>query len=91
MPALRPPDLARKPNFFEAIRRTRRLKELKDADFRKKQAIHLGTISYSDWLLGELLAAVDRTNHANDTAVLLFSDHGEWGSTTVWWRNGPAP
>jgi choline-sulfatase len=79
IPALRPPDLPRKPNFFEAIRRTRRLNELTDADFRRMQAIYLGMISYSDWLLGELLAAVDRTNHARDTAVFLFSDHGEWG------------
>jgi arylsulfatase A-like enzyme len=79
VPALRPSDLPRKPNFFEAIRRTRRLNELKDADFRAMQAIYLGMISYSDWLLGELLAAVDRTNHTNDTAVFLFSDHGEWG------------
>ena len=79
VPALRPPDLPNKPNFFEAIRRTRRLNQLKDSDFRTMQAVHLGMISYSDWLLGELLAAVDRTNHANDTAVFLFSDHGEWG------------
>ncbi len=79
VPALRPPDLPRKPNFFEAIRRTRRLNELKESDFRTMQATYLGMISYSDWLLGELLAAVDRTNHTNDTAVFLFSDHGEWG------------
>jgi choline-sulfatase len=79
VPALRPPDLPNKPNFFEAIRRTRRLNQLKDSDFRTMQSVHLGMISYSDWLLGELLAAVDRTNHANDTAVFLFSDHGEWG------------
>ncbi len=79
IPPLRPPDLPRKPNFFEAIRRTRRLNQLKDSDFRRMQAIYLGMISYSDWLLGELMATVDRTNHANDTAVFLFSDHGEWG------------
>ena len=36
-------------------------------------------ISYSDWLLGELLAAVERTRHGGDTAVFVFSDHGEWG------------
>jgi choline-sulfatase len=79
VPPLRPPDLPGKPNFFEAIRRTRRLNQLKDSDFRTMQAIHLGMISYSDWLLGELLAAVDRTSHSIDTAVFLFSDHGEWG------------
>jgi choline-sulfatase len=79
VPPLRPPDLPRKPNFFEAIRRTRRLNELNDSDFRTMQAIYLGMISYSDWLLGELLAAIERTGHANDTALFLFSDHGEWG------------
>jgi len=79
VPVLRPPDLPRKPDYYEAIRRTRRLDKLTDADFRKIQAVYLGMISYSDWMFGELLAAVERTNHASDTAVFLFSDHGEWG------------
>ncbi len=79
VPPLRPAGLARKPNFYEAIRRTRRLDKLSDADFRKIQAVYLGMISYSDWMFGELLAAIERTNHAADTAVFMFSDHGEWG------------
>lgn len=79
IPDLRPVNLPRKPNFFEAIRRTRRLDKLTAADFRKIQAVYLGMISYSDWVLGELMAAIDRTGHANDTALFLFSDHGEWG------------
>ena len=79
VPALRPIDLPGKPNFFEAIRRTRRLDKLTDADFRKIQAVYLGMISYSDWMLGELLECVERTGHAADTNVFVFSDHGEWG------------
>ena len=79
LPTLRPANLRGKPNFFDAIRKTRRLDQLSDADFRKIQAVYLGMISYSDWLLGELLEQIDRTRHANDTAVFLFSDHGEWG------------
>lgn len=66
-----------------AIRRTRRLDQLSDADFRKIQAVYLGMISYSDWLLGEVLEAVERTGHANDTSVFLFSDHGEWAAIMV--------
>ncbi len=46
---------------------------------RKIQSVYLGMISYSDWLLGELLAALERTGHAKNTAVFVFSDHGEWG------------
>ena len=79
VPPLRPANLPRKPNFYEAIRQTRRLDKLSDADFRKIQAVYLGMISYSDWMLGELLEAVERTGHASDTAVFVFSDHGEWG------------
>jgi choline-sulfatase len=79
LPALRPPDLPNKPDFYEAIRRTRHLDKLDDAFFRQIQAVYLGMISYSDWLLGEMLAALERTGHEKDTAVLVFSDHGEWG------------
>ncbi len=79
VPPLRPIGLERKPNFYEAIRRTRRLTECTEDDFRKIQAVYLGMISYSDWLLGELLSALERTGHDKDTAVLAFSDHGEWG------------
>lgn len=79
LPPLRPPNLRGKPNFFEAIRRTRRLDQLSDADFRKIQAVYLGMISYSDWLLGELLQKIASTGHDNDTALFLLSDHGEWG------------
>ncbi len=79
LPPLRPPDLPRKPNFYEALRKALRLDRLTDADFRKIQAVYLGMIGYSDWLLGELLEALERTGHAGDTAVFAFSDHGEWG------------
>jgi arylsulfatase A-like enzyme len=79
LPPLRPPNLPNKPNFYEAIRRTRHLDRLTDVDFRKIQAVYLGMITYCDWLLGEFLEAIERTNHKNDTAFFFFSDHGEWG------------
>jgi choline-sulfatase len=78
LPPLRPADLPRKPNFHDAIRRTRGLDRLSDKDFRKIQAVYLGMVSYSDWLLGELLEAIERTGHNNDTSVFTFADHGEW-------------
>lgn len=79
IPELRPIGLPDKPDFYEAIRRTRRLDRMTDADFRKIQAVYLGMISYSDWLLGELMAALESTHHDTDTALFVFSDHGEWG------------
>jgi len=79
LPPLRPPNLPGKPNFHDAIRRTRRLTELSDTDFRKIQAVYLGMVSYSDWLLGELMESLAKTGHDRNTMLFLFSDHGEWG------------
>jgi choline-sulfatase len=78
LPPLRPAGLPRKPNFHAAIRQSMRLDKLGDADFRKIQAVYLGMVSYSDWLLGELMEALEKTGHAGDTALFTFSDHGEW-------------
>jgi choline-sulfatase len=78
LPPLRPPGLPLKPNFHQAIRETRHLDRLSETDLRKIQAVYLGMISYSDWLLGELMAALERTGHVDDTALFTFADHGEW-------------
>lgn len=91
LPPLRPPDLPNKPDYYAAIRRTRRLDKLDDAFFRQIQSVYLGMISYSDWMLGEMLAAVERTGHDKDTAFFVFSDHGEWGGDYGLWKSGPAP
>src|SRR5262245_12169063 len=77
LPPLRPPGES-KPRFYEAIRRSRRLDELDDGFFRTLQAVYLGMISFSDWLLGELLRTLDETGLAENTAVFVFSDHGDW-------------
>lgn len=67
-----------KPPFHEAIRASRRLDRLGEAELRKIHAVYLGMVSYADWLLGQLLDAVDRAGHSEDTAVIFCSDHGEW-------------
>lgn len=78
IPPLRPSNFKAKPDFYNAIHKSRRLDKLTEANFRKINAVYLGMISYSDWLLGELLEAVDRTKHTADTAIFFCSDHGEW-------------
>ena len=78
VPELRPPDLRGKPELHRAIRHSRRLDKLSERDFRTISAVYLGMIGYTDWLLGELLEALDRTGRASDTAVVLASDHGDW-------------
>jgi len=78
VPPLRPPGLPGKPNFHPAIRTAMRLDQLSDQDFRRIQAVYLGMISYSDWLLGVLMEALEKSGHVNDTALFTFADHGEW-------------
>ena len=78
LPPLRPIGLPNKPDFYEGIRKNYHLEPLGEDVFRKIHAVYLGKISYTDWLLGELLEAIDKTGHADDTAVFLFSDHGDW-------------
>lgn len=79
LPPLRPMGLARKPNFHAGIREAYNLLPLTEADFRKIRAVYLGMVSYTDWLLGELMEAVERTHHADDTAIFVLSDHGDYG------------
>jgi len=79
LPPLRPIGLPKKPNFYEGIRKAYNIDTLPESTFRKIHAVYLGKVSYTDWLLGELLEAVERTNHTNDTAILFLSDHGDYG------------
>ena len=78
VPPLRPIGRSRKPNFHDGIRKSYRLDELSDNDFRKIQAVYLGMISYTDWLLGRLLEGVGKTGHNENTFIFVFSDHGDY-------------
>jgi choline-sulfatase len=78
LPPLRPATTPRLPRFHDALRKRMRLNQIDEAHLRKIQAVYLGQVSYTDWLLGELLEAVERTNHSKDTAVFFFSDHGDY-------------
>ena len=78
LPALIPPGLPEKPLFHKAIRETYRLDQVDDATLRQVRATYYGQVSYADWLLGELMDAIDRTGHADDTALIASSDHGDY-------------
>lgn len=74
----------------------RRLEEL-DA---VKDAIHgyLAAISYADAMLGRVLDAIQAGPNADDTIVVLWSDHGyhhgeklDWGKHTLWERTSNVP
>lgn len=59
---------------------------------------YLACTTYVDYEIGRLLDALDRSPHANDTIVVLWSDHGwqlgekeHWGKWTGWERSTKVP
>ena len=80
LPELRPvPNTAdAKPDYHALIRQYRNLTSLDDKFWRKLHAVYLGSISYSDYLFGLLLAAVDEYGLRDSTTVTVFADHGDY-------------
>jgi arylsulfatase A-like enzyme len=78
LPPLIPPGLPKKPDYHAGIRNRYGLSKLDDNAFRQIRAIYYGQVSYSDWLLGELLATLEKTGRDKDTALFVMSDHGDY-------------
>jgi choline-sulfatase len=78
LPPLAPPGLPRKPAFHAGLREACNLGAVSEQALRQVRAVYLGQASYSDWLLGELMDALERTGHAGDTALFATSDHGDY-------------
>jgi choline-sulfatase len=75
---LRPIGLPHKPNYIEAIRKEYGIDKLPESTFRQIRALYYDMVSYSDWLLGEVMEAMERTGRAKDTALFVLSDHGDY-------------
>lgn len=65
-----------------------------------QDAIHgyLACMSYADALIGRILDALDSSPYAENTIVVLWSDHGyhhgekgDWGKHTLWERTSNVP
>ena len=65
-----------------------------------KQAVssYLASISYVDELVGNIMAALERSAYADNTLIVLWSDHGwhlgekeHWGKATGWYRSTRIP
>ncbi|MEM9399824.1 MAG: sulfatase [Verrucomicrobiota bacterium] len=65
-----------------------------------KDAIHgyLASVSYADAMLGRVLDALDSGPNADNTIIVIWSDHGyhhgqkfDWGKHTLWERTSNVP
>lgn len=79
VPELRPRDLPDRPALHRHLRDYLQLDEAPDEMLRLINAVYLGMVSYFDWILGRLLDALDRLDLADNTVVVLLSDHGDYG------------
>jgi len=61
-------------------------RRLTRAEWREVIASHYAAISYADWCVGRVLDAIDRSGHAGDTIVVLWSDHGFMLGEHFLWR-----
>lgn len=93
LPPLRPAELDDKPSYYEYIRKYRRLDELEKDDvlYRDIQAVYLGMISYVDWAFGRLMQTLEESGLADNTTVIVASDHGDYAGDyglVEKWPNG---
>ena len=59
---------------------------------------YLASISYADSLLGQVLDTLESSDHADNTIIVFWSDHGyghgekgNWGKHTLWQRTSNVP
>ena len=80
IPDLRPPDLPGKPDFHARIRYYRNATKWEDGTLERVQRLYLGCVEYSDWVLGQLLDALERLGlDESNTAIVVTADHGDYG------------
>jgi len=75
---------------FELVKKTGKYREAVQA--------YLASISFADALLGYLLDALDQSDYARNTVIVLWSDHGwhlgekqHWHKSTLWERATHVP
>ena len=91
IPELRPVDEQNRPSHHRLIRSYRRLDQIEESHFQKVNAVYLGMISYVDFLLGQILDALEQSDQADNTCILFFSDHGDYAGDyglVEKWSNG---
>ena len=101
VPPVKADDLEDLPEKIRKVKvnRSRIVQKLQSLD-AWKDAIHgyLACISYADAMLGRVLDALEASPYADDTIVVLWSDHGyhlgekgDWGKHTLWERTSNVP
>ncbi len=75
---LLPTNLPRRPRHLERMLQAYGLDTVSADVYRRIRATYLDKTAFVDWMLGELLETIERTNHTTDTSLFVLSDHGDY-------------
>lgn len=75
---LLPTNLPNRPAHLKRMLQTYGLDSVSPDVYRKIRATYLDKTAYTDWLLGELMESIEKTNHKADTSLFVLSDHGDY-------------
>jgi len=75
---LLPTNLPNRPAHLKRMLQTYGLDSVSPDVYRKIRATYLDKTAYVDWLLGQLMESIERTNHKADTSLFVLSDHGDY-------------
>lgn len=78
VPARLPRGTGRSPAFRQALREAHGVDRFSDADWREVAATYHGMVSRFDDHLARVMAALQASGAAENTYVILFTDHGEY-------------
>jgi arylsulfatase A-like enzyme len=81
-----------------AARREEYERIVREGKWREAVRAYLAAISFADAMIGRLVAALDRSPHAANTILVLWSDNGwhlgekqHWHKSTLWQRSTHVP
>lgn len=77
-----------KPMFHKLIRQ---LRNIDGMNLEKVQSVYMGMTSYTDWLLGMVMDALENSEVGEDTMLIASADHGDYAGDyglVEKWNNG---
>jgi arylsulfatase A-like enzyme len=83
---------------FAAARRAEHERIVKEGKWRDAVRAYLAAISFADAMVGRVIRALDRSEHAKNTILVFWSDNGwhlgekrHWHKSTLWQRSTHVP
>ncbi len=78
LPRIRPEDCSGKPRMETLIRNLQQMDHYNEADWQELRAVYQGMCTKVDEQFGRLSAALKQAGIYDDSAIFVFSDHGDY-------------